>query len=69
MFLIHDGGGTVFSYFLLGLLERTVYGISNPHFETELTWENGIESMAEYYAQLIKTTCPSGDILLGGRSE
>jgi hypothetical protein len=67
LFLIHDGGGTVFSYFLLGSLGRTVYGISNPSFETELTWANGIASMAEYYVKLIKATCPSGDILLGGR--
>jgi pimeloyl-ACP methyl ester carboxylesterase len=67
LFLIHDGGGTVFSYFLLGSLGRTVYGISNPNFETELTWANGIASMAEYYVKLIKATCPSGDILLGGR--
>ncbi|RDL32353.1 uncharacterized protein BP5553_08809 [Venustampulla echinocandica] len=68
LFLIHDGGGTVFSYFHLRPLGRTVYGISNPNFGTELTWENGIASMAEHYAKLIKTTYPSGDILLGGWS-
>ncbi|RDW69666.1 alpha hydrolase-8 [Coleophoma cylindrospora] len=68
LFLIHDGGGTVFSYFLLGSLGRNVYGISNPHFGTDLTWTNGIASMAECYAKLIKETCPFGDILLGGWS-
>ncbi|EPE34338.1 alpha/beta-Hydrolase [Glarea lozoyensis ATCC 20868] len=68
LFLIHDGGGTVFSYFLLESLGRTVYGISNPNFETESTWENGIASMAEYYVNLIKATYPSGHILLGGWS-
>nr|WOZ30807.1 McfM [Coleophoma empetri] len=68
LFLIHDGGGTVFSYFLLGSLGRNVYGISNPHFGTELTWENGIASMAECYAKLIKAAYPSGNILLGGWS-
>nr|QIW91881.1 HYD [Phialomyces arenicola] len=68
LFLIHDGGGTVFSYFLLGSLGRAVYGISNPYFGTDSGWENGIKSMAECYAKLIKATVPSGKVLLGGWS-
>jgi thioesterase domain-containing protein len=66
LFLIHDGGGTIFSYFLLGPLGRPVYGIANPFFGTDEVWPNGIASMAEHYAELIKRTISSGNILLAG---
>lgn len=72
LFLLHDGGGTVFSYHLLNPLGgRAVYGIHNPHFnEPEKVWTDGIPEMAWHYAQLIKRTLPpsGGDVILGGWS-
>jgi len=68
LFLLHDGGGTVFSYFLLGDLKRPVYGIHNPKFETGGKWAGGIDEMATTYCQYIKKVQPQGDILLGGVS-
>lgn len=67
LFLIHDGGGTIFSYYFLGDLGRTVYGIPNPRFGSdEPIWENGIPEMARAYAQLIRSKVAAGDILVGG---
>jgi thioesterase domain-containing protein len=66
--LIHDGGGTVFSYYCLGDLGRQVYGIHNPHYQSGETWEGGIPEMAAHYLKLIKSVVPSGDIIIGGWS-
>lgn len=68
--LFHDGGGTTFSYHLLGSLGgRAVYGIHNPHFyHAEQGWADGLPEMAWHYAQLIKKTIPKGDVILGGWS-
>ncbi|MCJ1464844.1 hypothetical protein MMC07_003459 [Pseudocyphellaria aurata] len=66
--LIHDGGGTVFQYFLLSPIFRPLYGIANPHFESGAPWHGGLREMAAYYAKLIKMAIPSGQILLGGWS-
>lgn len=66
LILIHDGGGTVFQYFLLSPLSRPVYGIANPHFESGEPWSGGLPEMAAHYANLIQTAIPSGQILLGG---
>lgn len=69
LILLHDGGGTTFSYHLLGPLGRAVYGIHNPHFyHPEQVWTDGIPEMAWHYAQLIKKTVPKGDVILGGWS-
>ncbi|KAI9708853.1 MAG: putative secondary metabolism biosynthetic enzyme [Candelaria pacifica] len=68
LILIHDGGGTIFQYFLLAPLSRPVYGIMNPHFETGNSWPGGLHEMATNYAKLIQTAIPSGQILLGGWS-
>lgn len=65
--LIHDGGGTVVSYFHLGSLDRTVYAIQNPRFYSGEPWEDGLPEMAREYTQSIKSEIPSGPILLGGR--
>ncbi|KAG8631792.1 hypothetical protein KVT40_000932 [Elsinoe batatas] len=67
LFLIHDGGGTIFSYHLLDDLSRPVYGISNPHFETGEQWSS-MSEIAELYASFIRDVYPSGQILLGGWS-
>jgi pimeloyl-ACP methyl ester carboxylesterase len=66
--LIHDGGGTIFSYYCLGELDRPVHGIPNPHYTSGSSWEGGIPEMAAHYLKLIKSAVPSGDILLGGWS-
>jgi thioesterase domain-containing protein len=68
--LLHDGGGTTFSYHLLGPLGgRAVYGIHNPHFyHAEQVWTGGLPEMAWHYAQIIKKIIPEGDVILGGWS-
>ncbi|KAM7189111.1 hypothetical protein V8F33_010232, partial [Rhypophila sp. PSN 637] len=53
LFLIHDGGGTIFNYFLLGPLGRAVWGIYNPRFESGGRWEGGVSQMASEYLALI----------------
>lgn len=65
--LLHDGGGTIYSYHALGPLHRNVYGISNPKFDAEHQWEGGIPEMANTYANMIRDNVPKGEILLGGR--
>jgi Thioesterase domain len=65
--LIHDGGGTTFSYQCLGSLQRTVYGIRNPRFYSGRAWAGGIAAMARVYADLIRSVVTSGKVLLGGR--
>lgn len=69
LILIHDGGGTTFSYHCLGPLQRTVYAIHNPKFYTGRPWKGGIPAMAKVYADLIRIIVPSGKVLLGGQSE
>ena len=64
--LIHDGGGTVVSYFHMGSLDRDVYAIANPHFDSGDPWEYGLPEMAHEYSKFIKSEIPSGQILLGG---
>ncbi|KAF2147675.1 alpha/beta-hydrolase [Myriangium duriaei CBS 260.36] len=68
LFLIHDGGGTIFNYFLLGSLKRQVYGIANSHFDSGEPWEGGMHGMAREYASYIESTVSSGPIILGGWS-
>ena len=69
LILIHDGGGTIYSYHCLGPLGgRPVYGIHNPHYGTDLVWPGGIRQMAAHYLALIKTVVPKGPIILGGWS-
>ncbi len=66
--LIHDGGGTIFNYFLLEELDREVWGIYSPKWESGETWEGGIREMAVEYLRLIRTVIPQGNFLLGGES-
>ncbi|KAK5660171.1 hypothetical protein OQA88_13640 [Cercophora sp. LCS_1] len=66
--LIHDGGGTTFSYYCLGNLKRDVYGISNPYYSTNKVWRGGIPEMARTYVRYIKSVIPRGEIILGGWS-
>ncbi|KAL2132243.1 hypothetical protein VTI74DRAFT_4066 [Chaetomium olivicolor] len=68
LILIHDGGGTIFSYYCLGDLGRAVYGISNPHFQSGKAWEGGIPEMARQYIKFIKKAVPKGNVIIGGWS-
>jgi hypothetical protein len=67
LFLIHDGGGTIFQYYALGDLGRTVYGICNPGPRVKTSWKDGMASMAQEYCSIIKDMQPEGPILLGGK--
>jgi thioesterase domain-containing protein len=66
LFLIHDGGGTIFNYFLLKPLGRPVWGIHNPRFYDGEVCEGGIRQMATEYLQLILSVHPVGDVMIGG---
>lgn len=68
LFLIHDAGGGVFSYFKLEALGRPVYTIYNPWFRNTTKWEGGAMMFVEKYIQLIKSVVPRGEILVGGWS-
>jgi thioesterase domain-containing protein len=66
--LIHDGGGTIYSYLNLGQLHRDVYAIFNPHFDDGSPWMGGIPEMAQEYAKMIRAKIGRGPIILGGES-
>ncbi|TKX22453.1 thioesterase domain-containing protein [Elsinoe australis] len=68
LFLVHDGGGTIFSYHLVDDLGRAVYGISNPNFDSRSAFNGSIHDMATLYVSFIRSRYPKGDILLGGWS-
>ncbi|KAK3314236.1 hypothetical protein B0H66DRAFT_630727 [Apodospora peruviana] len=69
LILIHDGGGTTFSYYCLHQgLGRPVYGLSNPHFHTGDHWAGGLPEMARHYVGLLRATIGTGNIILGGWS-
>lgn len=79
VFLIHDGGGTTFSYHCLGSLHRRVYGIANPRFFAAEPFPGGLPEMGRLYASKIrefvsqpasptKTRRNYADVLLGGWS-
>jgi thioesterase domain-containing protein len=67
--LIHDGGGTIFSYYCLGDLGRRVFGIANPRYESGERYEDGIPEMASDYLRFVREAVPEGgDVILGGWS-
>ncbi|OJD36918.1 thioesterase domain containing protein [Diplodia corticola] len=68
LLLFHDGGGTLFSYFLLEPLGRDVSGFADPRAESERPWQGGILEMAEYYYDCMKAAMRPGPVLLGGWS-
>ncbi|KAM0354276.1 hypothetical protein ACHAPU_001320 [Fusarium lateritium] len=80
VFLIHDGGGTTFSYHCLEPLHRPVYGIHNPSFHSGVPFEGELKDMARLYCGFIKEAVEEPDfpkrrnaegkirILLGGWS-
>ncbi|KAK1770687.1 Alpha/Beta hydrolase protein [Phialemonium atrogriseum] len=66
--LIHDGGGTIFSYYCLGSLGRPLYGIFNPNYHSGRSWAGGLPEMARHYVRLVRTVVPRGPVILGGWS-
>nr|POF13846.1 hypothetical protein CFP56_02870 [Quercus suber] len=69
LFLLHDGGGTIFNYHLLGDMGRDVYGIQDPKFSSHDGWSGGIPEMARAYVELIRKMTPSGAIVLGDNTK
>ncbi|KZL81653.1 esterase-like protein [Colletotrichum incanum] len=63
--LIHDGGGTSFTYFLLESLHRDVWAIHNPHYQTGEAWPGGMVQMARHYIGLMLMAGLSGPVMLG----
>ncbi|RYP05495.1 hypothetical protein DL764_003755 [Monosporascus ibericus] len=69
LILVHDGGGTTFSYHCLEPINRPLYGIQNARLHEGGWWEGGIPQMANHYITLLSKSMPGGgDILLGGWS-
>ncbi|KAF8626009.1 hypothetical protein AX17_006732 [Amanita inopinata Kibby_2008] len=68
LFLIHDGSGLVSYYSRLGSLDRSVWGIRNPHFGTAEPWGGGLGQMAKDYADRIQKLALQGSVILGGWS-
>ncbi|KAK1778648.1 hypothetical protein QBC45DRAFT_451466 [Copromyces sp. CBS 386.78] len=56
LFLLHDGGGTIYAYYCLSDLHRPVYGIFNPHFSSKSTFEGGVPEMGKTYLNFIVDT-------------
>lgn len=67
LFLIHDGGGTIFQYFLLHTLDRDVWGIHNPNFYNSQKWTGGLSEMAKVYTRMLKSVISSGNVIIGGK--
>ncbi|KAH6651958.1 Alpha/Beta hydrolase protein [Truncatella angustata] len=69
LILMHDGGGTTFSYHCLDFTNRPLYGVENVHLHEGGWWDGGIVEMARHYIGLISKALPrGGDIILGGWS-
>lgn len=64
--LIHDGGGTIFQYFMLGSLRRATYAIANPYFDDGIKPAGGIPQLAKEYAEAIRGTIGKGPVIVGG---
>jgi thioesterase domain-containing protein len=69
LILIHDGGGTTFSYHCLDPTNRPLWGVENAHLHEGGWWDGGIPEMARHYIELIGKALPNGgEIILGGKS-
>lgn len=68
LILMHDGGGTTFSYHCLDPTNRPLYGVENPHLHEGGWWDGGIPEMAKHYIDLMAKALPQGGrVILGGR--
>ncbi|KIH91996.1 thioesterase [Sporothrix brasiliensis 5110] len=68
LILIHDGSGTIFSYYILDNIDRKLLGIANPRFKSGIPWAGGLREMATIYAGLVASAILSGPVILGGWS-
>jgi thioesterase domain-containing protein len=67
--LIHDGGGTTFSYHCMDPTNRPLWAVQNPRLDDGGWWDGGIEEMARHYIDLMSLALPEGgSVILGGRS-
>jgi hypothetical protein len=64
--LIHDGSGTVFHYYMLGPLNRTLYAIAYPYFDSQSMPAGGLHQLATEYVAAIRETVGKGPIIVGG---
>ena len=64
LILIHDGSGLTTYYNRLSSLDRAVWVINNPHFETADPWDS-ITKMAGYYADRVRCL-EQPSVILGG---
>lgn len=56
IFLIHDGGGTTYTYHTLQTQGRFVYAIGNPRWITGEPFEGGMPEMGRIYADYVRET-------------
>lgn len=63
---IHDGSGTIFHYYMLGPLNRTVYGVAYPYFDDQTMPPGGLHQLATEYAEAIRETIGKGSVIVGG---
>ncbi|KAF2676479.1 hypothetical protein K458DRAFT_351727 [Lentithecium fluviatile CBS 122367] len=68
LFLLHDAGGTVFSYYKLEAIGRPIYAIHNPWLKHEERWDGGAIKFVHEYIKMIKKIVSTGEILVGGWS-
>lgn len=67
LILIHDGGGTIFEYCMLGSLHRRTHAIANPYFDDGGSPPaGGLQQLAQEYVEAIEATIKEGPILVGG---
>lgn len=64
--LIHDGSGTIFHYYMLGPLNRTVYAIAYPYFDDQTMPPGGLYQLATEYVEAIRETIGKGPVIIGG---
>ena len=66
LYLVHDGSGLVSHYERLFPLNRDAWGLSNPRFFCDESWET-LEEMAQVYASTIEQHARDAALMLGGQ--
>ena len=66
LYLVHDGSGLVSHYERLSPLHRDVWGLGNPCFFSDESWET-LEDMAQAYARAIERHAKDTALILGGQ--
>lgn len=65
LYLVHDGSGLVGHYERILPLHRDVWGIGNPRFFSDESWET-LEDMAQAYALAVVEHAKDAPLILGG---